>query len=290
MAQQALGGHEDQWLTERRLDLPPQQMKVLRWGGRVGHLHVVIGAKLEKTLQSGAGMLRSQALPAVGQQQGQSAQLLPLGLAAGDKQVDDALGVIDKIAELGLPQGEHLGPGDRVAVFKTQHTGLGQQAVIHLKRGLSRFQTIQGGVGLARLIVPDDAVALTEGAAAHILTAEPNRVAFGDEGRKGQGLGTGPVDAFTGVNGVEPLVQHTLQPGVDGKPRGQIGQPAGQFDQRLLVHRSIDRFRGKRPADRLPFRKEPGVGKKAGGAVDFLKGRIEAAGNALFYFLHLRFR
>jgi hypothetical protein len=75
------------------------------WAGvSVGHLHVVVGAKLKKALQPGAGMLRPQAFPAVGQQQGQPAQLLPLGLAAGDKQIDDALGVVDKIAELGLPQ------------------------------------------------------------------------------------------------------------------------------------------------------------------------------------------
>ena len=70
VAEQAFGGHDDERLAEVAFHLTPDEMKMLRGSGGVNHLHVVVGAEGEESLQSGAGMLGSGPLVAVGEEAG----------------------------------------------------------------------------------------------------------------------------------------------------------------------------------------------------------------------------
>ena len=136
MAQQAFGRHDNKGLAKPRFNLAPQQMKILGRCGRIAYLEVVIGTQQQKPLKPGTGVLRPHAFITVGQQQNQAAETLPLGLTAGNKQVNHRLGIIDEIAELGLPENQAVGLSQRIAVFKTECAGLRQKAVINIKPGL----------------------------------------------------------------------------------------------------------------------------------------------------------
>ncbi len=75
----------------------------MRWGARVNDLHVVAGAQVHIALDAGAGMLWPLALVAVWQEHDQSAGAIPLCAAGADKLVNNNLGPIGKVAELGFP-------------------------------------------------------------------------------------------------------------------------------------------------------------------------------------------
>ena len=48
-------------------------------------------------------------------------RLAPLVLGRGDELIDDDLGAVGEVAELGLPEDERLGPLHAVAVVEAQH-------------------------------------------------------------------------------------------------------------------------------------------------------------------------
>src|SRR4051794_23786415 len=61
MAQHAFGRKHDQRLAPVAQGLPSQQMEVLRGGGRLGHLNIIFGGKLQVALNATAGMFWSLA-------------------------------------------------------------------------------------------------------------------------------------------------------------------------------------------------------------------------------------
>ena len=66
MTQQALGRRDDQRFSQSAPilsaeHLAAQQMEILRRRGAVRHAHIVFGAELQKSLQTGARMLRTLA-------------------------------------------------------------------------------------------------------------------------------------------------------------------------------------------------------------------------------------
>src|SRR5882762_5721023 len=92
VAQQTLGRHDDERLAERLAHLPPQHVEHLRRRRRHAHLHVVFRAQLQETLEARRGVFRPRPFVAMRQQQHQSAEALPLGLAGADELIDDHLG------------------------------------------------------------------------------------------------------------------------------------------------------------------------------------------------------
>src|SRR3546814_20825241 len=62
----------------------------------------------EEPLEPGRGVLRPLALIAVRQQHHQTRHAQPFRLAGRDELVDDDLGAVGEVAELGLPQGQRL--------------------------------------------------------------------------------------------------------------------------------------------------------------------------------------
>src|SRR5512139_3025284 len=103
VAEQALWGHDHKGLPERLLHLAPEEVEILGRGGGIADLEVLPVTELEKSLEPGARVLRTQALHPVGEKEYEAARPSPLGLAARDVEVDDGLGVVGEVPELGLP-------------------------------------------------------------------------------------------------------------------------------------------------------------------------------------------
>ncbi len=130
VAEERLGRHHDQRLAEVALHLPAQEVEILRRGRHVRDLDVVLGAGLQEALEPRGRVLRALALVAVGEQQHDAAGALPLRLAADDELVDDHLRAVGEVAELRLPEAEHVGIVERVAVVEAEDRGLGKQRVV----------------------------------------------------------------------------------------------------------------------------------------------------------------
>ncbi len=193
--QQALGRHHDQRLAEVAPDLPPQQVEELRRGRGHDDLDVVLGAELEEPLEPGAGVLGPLAFVAVRQEHDQPAASAPLRLGRGDELVDDHLGAVGEVAELGLPHDQHVRLVQRVAVVEAEHGRLGEQAVVDAELGLAVPQVVERDVAPAVVGVDQHGVPVAEGAAAAVLAAEADRGLLPEQRADGQHLGRCPSRA-----------------------------------------------------------------------------------------------
>ena len=113
-------------------------MEVLRCGGRLADLDVVVRGELQIALDAGARMLRALAFIAMRQQHDHAGQQSPLVFAGRDELVDDNLRAVGKVAELRLPQHQRLGIVAAVAVLEAKHAGFRKHRVVNLKPRLVR--------------------------------------------------------------------------------------------------------------------------------------------------------
>lgn len=230
VTQQRLGRAQDQGLAEGQSDLAAQDVIVV--GGRraVGHDPVdvvqlpsakliglrgevvgIVAAHLQEALDAARRVLGSHALHAVGQQHHQARLAHPLGLTAGDELIDDRLGRVAEVSELGLPQHQGVGVGHRVAVLEAQHRVLGQRAVRHGVGRLIRVHVLQRVVsGLVHQLVVQHVVPVREGAALHILTGEADVDALLQQRAEGHGLTQSPIGDLLVHHGLAGG-QHTEQ-------------------------------------------------------------------------------
>lgn len=102
--------------------------------------------------------------PAVGQEEDEAREAVPLGLGAGQELVDVDLGHVDEVPELSLPEDEPLGVVQAVPVLKPQDPGLGEGGVVDLHLRLALRQVLEGDVGPSGLVIVEGGVALGEGA------------------------------------------------------------------------------------------------------------------------------
>ena len=102
--QQALRRHHDQRPLNPGLDLPSQQMEILRGRRRITNLEIVLRAKLEITLEARARMFRSLAFVTMRQQHHEPRRLLPLVFRSRDVLIDDRLRAVAEVAKLRFPQ------------------------------------------------------------------------------------------------------------------------------------------------------------------------------------------
>ena len=119
--QHALRRENDQRFPPRLQRLPPQQMKILRRGGRLADLNVVARRQLQKSLDARARMLRPLPFVPVRQQQRHARQQAPLVFARRNELVDDDLRAVREIAELRFPQHQRLRIIAAESVFESQH-------------------------------------------------------------------------------------------------------------------------------------------------------------------------
>ena len=103
------------------MQLAAQHVEVVGGRGRIDHLHIVLGAELQEPLQPGGGMLRPLPFIAMRQQADETRHAQPFTFARGDELVEQHLGAVGEIAELGFPHRKRIRLGQRVAVFEAKH-------------------------------------------------------------------------------------------------------------------------------------------------------------------------
>ena len=135
MSEQALRRHDDEGPGNGRQSLPAQEVEVLGRRGGVGHAHVVFGRKLEEALQACRGVFGALAFMSVGEEEGEAGVLSPFHPPCGDELVDDDLGHIHEIAELGFPENQVRVCSDLVSVFEAQNRGFREGRVVCLEAG-----------------------------------------------------------------------------------------------------------------------------------------------------------
>mmetsp|Transcript_21665 Transcript_21665/g.84340 ORF Transcript_21665/g.84340 Transcript_21665/m.84340 type:complete len:844 (+) Transcript_21665:834-3365(+) len=215
-------------------------MEDLAGRGRLHDLHVVVRGQLHEALQAGRAVLGALAFIAVRQHHHEAIGAAPLHFTRRDELVDDDLGAVDEVAELGFPDGQRVRLGGGIAVLKAQHRFFGQDGVDHGERRLAVRHVLQRDVGAvipaAAVLVVQHRVAVGEGATAAVLAGQAHRVARRHQRREGHALAHAPVDvdlapAHRGAIGVE-LGHEVVRREVLGQGRQLLGQalPLGDGD------------------------------------------------------------
>ena len=125
VAQQALRRKDDERARsgEAASRLAAQEVEVLRRGGAIDDLKVVLSGKLQEPLRTRA-LECSGPWPssACGRSRTSPARLIPLGLAGRDELVDQHLGHVGEVAELGFPEHQRVARLDAVAVLEAERS------------------------------------------------------------------------------------------------------------------------------------------------------------------------
>src|ERR1035438_1238135 len=98
MTEHAFWGEHDQGLAPVAQGLTAQEMEILRGVAGLCDLDIVLGGELDEALDSRAGMFRTLAFVAVGQEQDDAGEQVPLGFSGADELVDDGLRDVDEVA------------------------------------------------------------------------------------------------------------------------------------------------------------------------------------------------
>ena len=196
-------------------------MVQLRRRRDVGDAEVVVGRELQEALEPRRGVLRPVALVAVREEEREARGHAPLGAARRDELVDQHLGAVGEVAELGLPDHERVAPRDRVAVLEAEAGRLRERRVVHLEARLGGREVLHRRVALARVHVVQHEVAMRERAALRVLAGQ----AYGDPVRQqraeGERLGVAPIDGAVADRGASPL-QLRPQLRMHGEALGQV--------------------------------------------------------------------
>src|SRR5271170_2589436 len=229
MAQHALGSEYDQRLAPVAQGLAAQQVKILRGVTRLRDLDIVFRGELDESFDSRAGVFRSLALVAVGQEHHDAGEQVPLGFAGADELVNDGLGNVDEVAELGFPQYERFGIVAAVAVFEAEDSGFGKCRVIDFTARLAGRDAFQRHEFVFVLDVDEDGVALVERAAASVLSAK----AYGNAGlhqtSKRERFGHAVIDGAFARAHLGALLQQLLNFGMNVEARGIRSQASREF-------------------------------------------------------------
>ena len=180
--------------------LTAHQVEMVGWRGGIGHLHVVSGAQLEVALHAAAGVLAAHALIAVRQEERQAVGGVPFVLPGGEELVDDDLRPVVEVAELRLPDGQAFGV-PCVAEIEAHHAVLAEMRVVDGQRLLALFEVVQRNPLLLGVLGLDHGMAVAEGAALHVLAADPDRVALHEQGAVGEQLAEAPIQAVLSDHG-----------------------------------------------------------------------------------------
>ena len=173
-AQHRLRGEDDEWATWPCIGLTTEEVEIGRRRRRIGHGHVVLGAQLEEAFDACRRVVRPLAFVPMRQKKDDRGALTPFLLRAADELVDDGLGTIEEVAELGLPEHQCVRSLDRIAVLEAHRGILRQQGVVDPEAGLALTEVEQGGPLLGGVLVDEHRVPLHEGATTAVLTGQPH--------------------------------------------------------------------------------------------------------------------
>src|SRR5699024_9187783 len=96
----------------------------------------------------------------------------PLGLTTGNELVDDNLGAVDEIAELGLPDSQCGWIRRGITIFKSEYTRLRQQGVVDSEMCSVPGALLERNELLAGFGVVQNGMSVEEGTAPGILTRQ----------------------------------------------------------------------------------------------------------------------
>ena len=150
-------------------------MKVLGRCREIADLNIILGGKLEKTLEATARVFRTLSFVTVRQKQHDTARPLPFRFGRNDELIDDRLRAIRKIAELRLPQAKHVRIIERVTVIETEDGGFRKQTVIDANALLLLTQMHQWHIRRAGFRVVKNRVTRAECSAGAVLTRQSHR-------------------------------------------------------------------------------------------------------------------
>ena len=228
MTQHGLGGEDDEGLAPLAQGLAAEEMEVLRGGGGLRDLDVVLRRELEVALDAGAGVLGALAFVAVGEEHDEAGEEAPLGFAGGEELVDDDLGAVGEVAELGLPEDEGLGVVAGEAVLEAKAGGLGEKGVVDGPAGLVGAEVPERGEAGFGLDVDEDGVAMVEGAALGVLAGEANGGTGFEERGVGEELGHAVVDGLVAGAHLYALLEELGDFGMDVEAFGRGGEGGGE--------------------------------------------------------------
>ena len=134
------------------------------------------------------------------------------------------LGDVDEVAELGFPEDERFGIVAAVAVFEAEDSGFGERRVVDFATSLTGCDVFQRHVFVFVLDVDEDGVALIEGAAAGVLSAEADVGTGFHQAREGESLGHAVIDRALACAHLGALFEKLLYFGVDVEAFGIGGQ------------------------------------------------------------------
>ena len=168
-------------------------------------------------------MLGALAFVAVGEEHDEAGEEAPLGFAGGEELVDDDLGAVGEVAELGLPEDEGLGVVAGEAVLEAEAGGFGEHGVVDGPAGLVGGDVGERGEALFGLDVDEDGVALVEGAALGVLAGEADGGAGFEQGGVGEELGHAVVEGLFAGAHFDALFEELRYFGVDVEAFGGGG-------------------------------------------------------------------
>ncbi len=169
IAEEAFGGHDNEWFDDFAKGLASEEVKVVGGGGGVGDGHIVLGAEWKKSFETSAGVFGALAMVAVGEEESQAGGGAPFRFGGGDVLIDLGLGAVSKIAELSFPKDEHIRAVEGVAVIEAENGGFGEGAIVDAEGGLIFREVFERNIAGAGAKVVDGGVAMAEGAAATVL-------------------------------------------------------------------------------------------------------------------------
>ena len=214
VTQQRLRRRDDQRLPEQANHLAAQQVEHLRRRGRLDHLHVVVRAQLQETLDTRRRVLRTLAFVAVRQEHRETRHAAPLHFARRDELVDHDLRAVHEVTELRFPRDERIRFSGRIAVLEAEHRFFRQHRVDHVELGLAFRDVLQRNVGavvpaLAVLVV-QNGVTVRERAAARVLARQAHRITRCNQRRECQMFAHAPVELRFATAHRATIVDHAL--------------------------------------------------------------------------------
>lgn len=196
----------------------------------------ILVGQLQESLQTSARVLWAHALVAVRQQHDEAGLTSPFGLTRRNELVNNALSSVGKVAELGLPNDQRVGIGQRVAELEAQNGKLGQRAVADCIVGLVDGQMVERHIAVQVLVlVVDDVVTVTERTTLDVLTTQTDMGAFDEQRAEGHGLTESPV-SFAGLDQIAAVLEHTSNARMNGEPidLGLFAELLSDLGERLL--------------------------------------------------------
>ena len=169
IAEKAFGGHDDERFDDFAQGLASEEVEVVGGSGGVSDGHIIFGAELKKSFETGAGVLGSLAVVAVGEEKSQAGGGAPFRFGGADVLIDLGLGAVGEITELSFPEDEHIRAVEGVAVIEAENGGFGKGAIVDAEGRLIFREVFERYIAGAGAKVVDGGVPVAEGATAAVL-------------------------------------------------------------------------------------------------------------------------